>query len=117
MVGSGELAPSSLQRSRIKDINRLARNLGYYIPGVRHFTAIVAGTSGLEYRSFALFAYAGGCVWVSSFLFLGYHFGDNWEQMFAAVHSHLELAAAIAVVLILGYVLVHRFLIKRKAVK
>jgi len=98
-------------------IGHWALFVGYYIPGVRHFTAMVAGTSGLEYRSFALFAYAGGCVWVSSFLFLGYRFGDNWEQMFGVVQRHLEVAAVVAVVLISGYVLVHRLLIKRGAVK
>ena len=98
-------------------IGHWALFVGYYIPGVRHFTAIVAGTSGLEYRGFALFAYTGGCVWVSSFLFIGYHFGDNWEKMFHVVQGHLEAAAVVAVILLVGYLLVHRFVIKRRAVK
>jgi len=91
--------------------------VGYYIPGVRHLTAMVAGTSGLEYRSFALFAYTGACVWVSSFLFLGYRFGDHWEQMFHVVQRHLQIAATVAGVVILSYVLLHRFLLKRRALK
>ena len=51
--------------------------VGYFIPGVRHFTAIVAGTSKLELHSFALFAYSGATLWVSTFVFLGYHFGPQ----------------------------------------
>ena len=36
--------------------------IGYFIPGVRHFTAYAAGMSELEYPTFALFAYAGALV-------------------------------------------------------
>ena len=43
---------------------------GYFIPGVRHFTALVAGTSKLEFTTFARFAYAGAFVWVAFFLAL-----------------------------------------------
>jgi membrane protein DedA with SNARE-associated domain len=80
--------------------------IGYYIPGVRHFTALVAGTSRLEFHSFALYAYAGGCVWVSSFLMLGYWFGDDWERMFAMVHRNLVAVSLIAGGVVLVYFLV-----------
>jgi membrane protein DedA with SNARE-associated domain len=40
---------------------------GYYVPGVRHLTAYVAGASGLPFRAFAVFAYAGGLVWSLTF--------------------------------------------------
>ena len=95
-------------------IGHWALFVGYYIPGVRHFTAIVAGTSGLEYRPFALFAYSGACVWVSTFIFIGYHFGDQWQQMFEMVERHLEIAAVIAAVLIVAYIVVHRYWIRRR---
>ena len=51
---------------------------GYFVPGFRHLTAIVAGTSGLGWRSFALFAYAGALVWVVTFLVGGFYVGDAW---------------------------------------
>jgi len=51
-------------------------SVGYFMPGVRHFTGFVAGTSYLEYRTFALFAYTGGLLWVSTFLSIGYFFGN-----------------------------------------
>lgn len=52
--------------------------LGYYIPGIRHFIGIVAGTTYLSYRQFALFAYTGVFIWASIFLSIGYFFFDKW---------------------------------------
>ncbi len=52
--------------------------IGYFIPGVRHFTGFCAGMSKLEYKDFALFAYSGAFVWVTLFIFLGYCFGNYW---------------------------------------
>ncbi len=49
--------------------------IGYFVPGVRHFTGLIAGTSYLHYRVFALFAYTGALLWVSTFLSIGYFFG------------------------------------------
>jgi membrane protein DedA with SNARE-associated domain len=54
---------------------------GYFIAGVRHFTALVAGMSGLRPRTFALYAYPGGCVWAACFLTIGYYLGDGWERI------------------------------------
>jgi membrane protein DedA with SNARE-associated domain len=62
--------------------------VGYFIPGVRHFTALVAGMSGLEFRVFALFAYLGGAIWVTVFLSLGYWFGENWRSINALTHRY-----------------------------
>jgi membrane protein DedA with SNARE-associated domain len=77
--------------------------IGYYIPGVRHFTALVAGMSKLEYRIFAAFAYPGAAMWVASFLALGYFLGDKWQATFATVHHYL-IAITIAVGLIVAAV-------------
>ena len=79
---------------------------GYFVAGVRHFTAIVAGTSGLPYRSFAVYAYSGGAVWVATFLTLGYFVGENWRQIAEALHRYVLygsvvlVAAAIAVFIV-----------------
>jgi membrane protein DedA with SNARE-associated domain len=73
---------------------------GYFIPGVRHVSAIAAGSSGLDYRRFAAFAYAGGAIWCSVFLGLGYFAGDRWPQVARAARTHslrLALVAAGAV--------------------
>lgn len=50
---------------------------GYFIPLIRHLTGYVAGATHLSYRSFALFAYSGACLWVIIFLSVGYFFGSE----------------------------------------
>ena len=74
--------------------------IGYFIPGVRHVTALVAGMSELEYGTFARFAYAGAAIWVCTFLLIGYFVGENWRAAIALVHRYT--LAFVAVVLVLG---------------
>ena len=62
---------------------------GYFLPGVRHLTALSAGISGLEYRLFAPFAYSGGLLWVATFLTLGYVMGDEWHHVAPLIESYL----------------------------
>jgi len=77
---------------------------GYFIAGVRHFTALVAGTSGLRPQTFALYAYPGGCIWAASFLAVGYYLGEGWEHMAGRFNMvMLVLAALIAVAAIVWW--------------
>ncbi len=70
--------------------------IGYFIPGVRHFTALVAGMSGLEYGKFALFAYSGGATWVAVFVGIGYFVGEKWRSVLAATHRYIVIALILA---------------------
>ena len=63
---------------------------GYYIAGVRHFTAIAAGASKLEIRTFILYAWTGALCWVVAFLTLGYFIGEEWRQVAGLVHSYMH---------------------------
>ncbi|MFL6414892.1 MAG: DedA family protein [Bryobacteraceae bacterium] len=78
-----------------KRIGNWLLSVGYFIPGVRHFSALVAGMSGLEFRIFAPFAYFGGLVWVTLFIFLGYLFGENWPAIIAVTHRYLVPAVLL----------------------
>lgn len=64
----------------------LSLTFGYYIAGVRHLTAYVAGASRLEYATFAAFAYSGAVIWCATFLALGYVLGERWDEILALVH-------------------------------
>jgi membrane protein DedA with SNARE-associated domain len=86
---------------------------GYFLPGVRHLTALSAGVSGLEYRQFALYAYSGGLLFVVTFLTLGYVVGDEWRKVIPQVHSYLWMLAAAVIGLGLAACLVH--IIRRSA--
>ena len=54
---------------------------GYFIAGLRHFTALTAGLSRVRYRTFAAYAYPGGLVWVVCFVYVGYYLGAEWERL------------------------------------
>ncbi len=71
--------------------------IGYFIPGVRHFTAVVAGTSELEYPVFAVYAYGGALVWVTTFLSLGFFLGDQWSRLGAQIQERGEVVVAVVV--------------------
>lgn len=45
---------------------------GYFIPGVRHLTGYIAGTTEMGFRRFMIYAYTGAFVWATTFLTLGY---------------------------------------------
>lgn len=49
--------------------------VGYFIPGVRHFTGITAGATKLQLKKFMIYAYSGALFWVCLFLSLGYYLG------------------------------------------
>jgi len=79
---------------------------GYYIAGVRHFTAIIAGASKLEFPAFALFAWSGAATWVAVFLTLGYFIGERWRPVAELVHHYLLYASALVAALALLYLAV-----------
>jgi membrane protein DedA with SNARE-associated domain len=81
---------------------------GYFLPGVRHLTALSAGVSGLEYRQFAPFAYSGGLIWVTTFLTLGYLVGEEWRKVVPQVQSYLWALVTGLIVLGLTAFLVYR---------
>jgi membrane protein DedA with SNARE-associated domain len=54
---------------------------GYFVAGIRHFTALAAGMGNVRKRTFVLYAFPGGFVWVTSFISIGYFLGAEWEQI------------------------------------
>jgi len=78
--------------------------VGYYIAGVRHFTAVVAGMSKLEFPTFMAYAWTGGALWVATFLTLGYYLGENWKPIAELIHSYIHYASAVLIAMaIVGY--------------
>ena len=78
--------------------------VGYFIPGVRHFTALVAGMSKLEFSRFAAFAYTGAAVWVAIFLGLGFWLSDKWQIASELIHKYtLECTIAACAILAGGW--------------
>jgi membrane protein DedA with SNARE-associated domain len=78
-------------------VGRWALFFGYFVPGVRHVTALVAGTAKLEFPAFALFAYMGALVWSTTFLTFGYVAGKEWAPVSARLHGHLVVLTCVVV--------------------
>jgi membrane protein DedA with SNARE-associated domain len=70
--------------------------VGYFIPGVRHVTAIAAGSSGLGYVPFAAYAYPGAILWSSLFVTAGYVLGDQWRPAFESISRNVRLVIVVA---------------------
>jgi membrane protein DedA with SNARE-associated domain len=87
-------------------IGHWALFVGYYVVGVRHFTAIVAGTSQLSFPAFMTYAWSGGLLWVSTFLTLGYFLGENWRRIAELIHQYvLYVSLALFAAMVVYYLL------------
>ncbi len=79
---------------------------GYFIAGVRHFTALTAGMSKLKWRTFAVYAYPGGLVWVGCFVSVGYYLGAEWERFGKRFNrGALVVVAIVAAISLAGWYL------------
>ena len=84
---------------------------GYFIPGVRHVTAIAAGTTPIDFPTFSAWAYPGAVLWSMTFVALGYYAGDRWREILRAARDW-PMAIAVAAALVVAAVV----LAKRRAV-
>jgi membrane protein DedA with SNARE-associated domain len=85
---------------------------GYFIPGVRHLTAYAAGMSEVAPHQFALFAYSGGALWVSTFIGLGYFLGERWESVAGEIHHYAVGFTAAAITLLAAYLVWRKWIRK-----
>jgi membrane protein DedA with SNARE-associated domain len=102
------LTPEKLDQAQqwFERYGKWALFMGYFLPGIRHFTAFTAGTSRLRYWVFAPFAYAGGFLWVGAFITLGYFVGEEWSRIIPRVQTYLwELVIVLLVLAGLAYLL------------
>ncbi|MYV47249.1 VTT domain-containing protein [Streptomyces sp. SID2888] len=68
--------------------------LARFVPVVRTFTPIIAGVSGMRYRSFLVFNVIGGVLWGAGVTLLG-----SWLGNIAFVHAHIELILILIVLI------------------
>lgn len=84
---------------------------GYFIAGVRHFTALAAGMSNVRLKTFAAYAWPGGLAWVISFISIGYFLGAEWEQ----IHRRFNRGALIGAALLAAIALIAWWMKRRNA--
>jgi membrane protein DedA with SNARE-associated domain len=83
--------------------------IAYFIPGVRHLVALLAGTSNLPLSLFARFAYCGALLWSMTFISIGYGFGEEWARLSPLVHRAIVIVAlTVLLLIVIGLFLVRR---------
>lgn len=85
--------------------------ISYFIPGVRHIAAYLAGITKFTYKRFALFAYSGAVVWVLTFLAIGNRLGSNWGVLSRYITKYIWV---IILFLIIALAVFSFYLIKRR---
>jgi membrane protein DedA with SNARE-associated domain len=80
---------------------KFALFIGYFIPGVRHLTAIFAGISLMPYRTFALFAYSGGFLWAITLVSLGYFLGEKWRHVYMYSHRFIIPLVLLSIIILM----------------
>jgi len=88
---------------------KFALLMGYFIPGLRHFTAIFAGISHFPFWRFALFAYTGAFLWTATFLTFGYFLESEWYLV-----AHFSNRIVIPVIILLALTLFLFFYLRKK---
>jgi len=88
--------------------------IGFFIPGVRHITAYLAGINNYSYKKFALFAYLGALLWCFTFITLGRLLGGNW--VYVGTYFSRYSIYIIALFLI-GLFILYTYKRKRKVLK
>lgn len=81
----------------------------YFIPGVRHIAAYLAGITGYNFKKFSILAYSGAVVWVFVFITLGNRLGRDWKIIFTFIHKYTKamiILLAFALVVALIYYLI-----------
>ncbi|MGZ4111219.1 MAG: DedA family protein [Tumebacillaceae bacterium] len=95
---------------------RLTLFFGYWVPGLRQITAIVAGFGQMKYRIFAPYAYVGALVWSLTFLLLGQVLHKHLKHIEHIVYP-FRYWIGVAVVLSLVLPFIWRMIQKRRANK
>jgi len=104
--------------SKAKDaLNRLGGKavfLGRFTAALRAMVPGMAGMARMPFRTFAIYNVAGGTVWATSFVLLGYGAGDGWRRLESRLQlgGYALLAVAVAALLV---VLVVRRIRRRRA--
>lgn len=75
--------------------------IGFFLPGVRHITAYLAGMASMDFRKFAGFAYTGAFLWSMTFLMLGRALEKEWLKVAVYIRHYgftfLLIGAAVGI--------------------
>lgn len=77
------------------------------LPGIRTVISLPAGVAQIKLVPFTLYTFAGSLIWSYFLTFLGFKFGEHWEQM-EVYFKKFELVIIGAMVLFVAWYVWHK---------
>ena len=77
--------------------------LGRWVALARAMVPGLTGMSGMRYRTFLAYNAAGGIVWGSTFVLLGYAIGEKFQSVLSAASTGSYIVAAVVAAVGVGY--------------
>lgn len=104
MVG---ITPEKMKRAAkwLDQPGRWGLVAGYFIPGMRHLTALVVGAARLRFSVFAFFASAGALLWSVIFITAGFFLEKEWLGTSVLAHR-----MAVATCITIAFMVLVRYL-------
>lgn len=98
------ITPEKLEQAErwLESTGKWGLIIGYFIPGVRHLTALGAGAARMKYPVFAAFAYTGGALWSTTFIMAGFFFEKEWSGSSASIHRWALIACGVVAFLVIA---------------
>lgn len=89
--------------------------VGYFVPGVRHMTALFIGLGKHPFRPFLFYASLGALAWTSMFELLGVLLGEHWRESALFVQREAVMAFLLIVGMGGALLLLRRYSIRRNS--
>ncbi|WP_377520270.1 VTT domain-containing protein [Priestia megaterium] len=88
----------------------------YFLPVIRHITGYFSGMTRLSFRTYALYAYSGSFLWVTTFITLGKVLGPQWEQFHHSIKKYFIIGMIVAVILFASIYIYKQYKVKIKGI-
>jgi membrane protein DedA with SNARE-associated domain len=75
-----------------------------FIVGLREANGLIAGITQMRARTFAFFNVFGACVWVGTWVSIGYFAGDHIDSIYSNVNRYSLYVLVVLVVLLMAYI-------------
>jgi membrane protein DedA with SNARE-associated domain len=75
---------------------------GRFVPLVRTFVSVPAGLARMDLKVFVIYTLAGSTIWATLLAVIGYHLGENYEQI-RDYMGPADIIAAAGIVVLFGW--------------
>lgn len=90
--------------------------IAYFLPVIRHITGYFSGITRLPFRTYALYAYSGSFLWVTTFITLGKLLGPQWEQFHHSIKKYFIIGMIVTVSLFVAIYIYKKFKVTIKKI-